>query len=128
MDLASFYLRNKQYRCPRFNVKFEPTALCLLMRCLGGLGQSFASWMVSRGVRRLTVLSRAGGSGPGTQAFVSKLQDQDADVHILQGDVTSMADVQEAVNQCIGPIKGVIQAPLTLKVGTCTPIVMDRVY
>ena len=126
--MASTYLLTKQYRCPRFNVEFEPTASYLLVECLGGLGQSFASWMVSRGARRLTFLSRAGESGPGTQAFVSKLQDLDADIHIVQGDVTSMADVQEAVNQCIGPIKGVIQAPLTLNVGTCRPVMMDRMY
>ena len=78
--------------------------------------------MVTRGARRLIFLSRTGVSEPDAQAHVTKLRSLDVDVYIICGDVTSIRDVQTAVNACTGPIKGVIQAPLTLHVSTYYPV------
>lgn len=97
-----------------FTTNFSADASYLLIGCLGGLGRSFAEWMVSQGVRKLTFLSRSGAISEEALDFVSKLKALSVQVQILQGDVASPSDVKRAVQSCPAPIKGVVQAALTL--------------
>lgn len=97
-----------------YEVEFAPEASYILVGCLGGLGRSLVLWMVSRGVRRLTFLSRTGVVGHEAQDFLHKLQKMAIEVQVIKGDVTSLQDVKRAVKSCTGPIKGIVQAALTL--------------
>jgi NADPH:quinone reductase-like Zn-dependent oxidoreductase len=96
-----------------FETSFSSEASYLLVGCLGGLGRSFAEWMVSRGARKLVFLSRTGTAGLEAQRFISRLRSLAVDAQIIRGDVTSAEDVSRAVQSCAN-IKGVIQAALTL--------------
>ncbi|KAM3080176.1 hypothetical protein ACMFMF_003585 [Clarireedia jacksonii] len=101
---------------PNFNrIQFHPNASYLLVGCLGGLGRSFAKWMVAQGARSFIFLSRSGASNTEAAEFVARLRSLKIDVKVIQGDVTSLSDVQAAVSAANAPIKGVIQAALTLK-------------
>ena len=72
--------------------------------------------MVKRGARNLIFLSRSGLSNQVTKKFVSDLERLQVNVIVVQGDVTKMTDVQNAVDAGSGRIKGVVQAPLVLHV------------
>lgn len=88
----------------------------LLIGCLGGLGRCFVDWMVKRGARNLIFLSRSSLTNKEAKKAVSELQRLKIKVTVVQGDVTSMTDVQDAVDAGFGLIKGVVQAPLALNV------------
>ncbi|KAH8165552.1 hypothetical protein CIB48_g2685 [Xylaria polymorpha] len=100
-----------------FTAEFDPNAAYLLVGCLGGLGRSFSAWAVSRGARHLIYLSRTGAAKDEAKIFLAGLRDKGVDVSVVKGDVTSLADVQAAVNSSKQPIKGVIQGALTLHDG-----------
>lgn len=72
--------------------------------------------MVTRGARNLIFLSRAGVSGQEVAEFVAKLEYLGVFITIVQGDVSSLTDVERAVAAAKTPIKGVVQGALTLKV------------
>ena len=72
--------------------------------------------MVKRGARTLIFLSRSGLSNTEARKTVSGLQERGIKVTVIQVDVTNTRDVQMAVDAASGPIKGVVQAPLSLHV------------
>jgi NAD(P)-dependent dehydrogenase (short-subunit alcohol dehydrogenase family) len=97
-------------------VSFDPNASYLLIGCLGGLGRSFAKWMVGRGGKKFIFLSRSGAVSKEAGEFLAWLQSIGVQVTVVKGDVASEQDVQKAVHASSGPIKGVVQAPLDLNV------------
>lgn len=72
--------------------------------------------MVTKGARKLVFLSRSGTSGAQAAEFVARIQSLAVDVQVVCGDVTSLTDVKKAVSASKTPIKGVIQAVLSLEV------------
>ena len=68
------------------------------------------------GAKSLTYLSRSGNDKEDTQAFVSELESNDVEVLIVRGDVSKLDDVKRVVAATAKPIKGVVQAALTLQV------------
>ncbi|KAK8054299.1 hypothetical protein PG996_013600 [Apiospora saccharicola] len=101
-----------------FVAKFDPDATYLLVGCLGGLGRSFSTWAVLRGARHLLYLSRSGAVDGEARSFVEGLRGCGVEVSIVRGDVTSLPDVQRAV-EAAGrrPIRGVVQGALSLHDG-----------
>ena len=97
-------------------MSFDPNASYLLIGCLGGLGRSFAKWMIGRGGRKFIFLSRSGAVSQEAREFLAWLQNIGVQATIVKGDVSSKQDVQKAVQGSSGPIKGAIQAPLDLNV------------
>ena len=77
--------------------------------------------MVKRGARNLIFLSRSGPANQEAKKLVSKLQELQVKVTVVQGDVTNLADVHKAVDIGFGTIKGVVQAPLALHVSPFLP-------
>ena len=86
------------------------------MGCLSDLGKILSQWMVDRGAKHLTFLSRSGCFNEETRSFLTDLHTRGVETDILHGDVGSLNDVQRAVAACKKPIKGVVQGALALKV------------
>ncbi|KAI1339726.1 hypothetical protein F5Y15DRAFT_423599 [Xylariaceae sp. FL0016] len=109
-----------------FDAKFDPDAAYLLVGCLGGLGRSFSSWAIARGARHLIYLSRTGAANADAKAFLDDLQTSGIDASVVKGDVASLKDVQSAVDSSKHPIKGVVQAALTLHDGLYESMSLER--
>lgn len=110
-----------KFRKSPYNSRFDPDATYLLVGCLGGLGQLFSRWMVDRGARNLTYLSRSGDAKEGIRDFITELQNRNVVTHIVKGDVANLSDVRRAVACSRKPVKGVVQAALTLQVVQLLP-------
>ncbi|KAL7940024.1 polyketide synthase [Trichoderma barbatum] len=87
----------------------------ILVGGLGGLGRSLATWMVENGAGELIFLSRSAQAGPKLDAFVTELSSQNCSVQLVAGSVSSMDDVQRAVQSATKPIAGVINLSMVLR-------------
>ena len=87
------------------------------MGCLGGLGRHVTNLLVDRGARDITYLSRSGDQNATVQGFLVDLKERGITARVIKGDVNSIEDVNRAVAASVKPIKGMLQAALTLKVG-----------
>lgn len=88
---------------------------------LGGLGRSFARWMVERGARHLVLLSRRGAVTPPSQKLVSELREKGVTVATPACDITQLdvlVSKLEEVSSSMPPIKGCIQATVVLRDAT----------
>lgn len=81
---------------------------------------------MSRGARHLIFLSRTGASNEEASQFLESLRENGVHASVVKGDVTSLADVQAAVDTAERPIKGVVQAALTLHDGLFESMSLDR--
>ena len=97
-------------------MKFDPDATYLLVGGFGGLGQTYTRWMVERGATAFVYLSRSGKEKQETCDFLAELEDLGVDAQVVKGDVCSLHDVRRAVASATKPIKGAVQAALTLQV------------
>ncbi|KAI1423523.1 putative polyketide synthase [Xylaria sp. FL1777] len=119
-------LENPLSRVPvspaRYRTIFHPQKTYLLVGCLGGLGRSLTSWMMSRGARKFVFTGRSGCNKPRAQQLVSRLRRGGATVSVVRGDVSDPEHVCEAVVACeaLGPIGGVVQAAMGLREGLFT--------
>lgn len=90
-------------------LELRPDCTYLLTGGLGGLGLTFAKWMVERGARHLVLVGRNGGQGrQGGQ--VRELEKMGARIVIAQGDVSSDRDLQHILADIDGnlpPLRGV---------------------
>ncbi|KAF4438150.1 putative polyketide synthase [Fusarium austroafricanum] len=93
----------------------DATASYLIVGGLGGLGRAIAVWMVGRGARHLTFLSRSAGTGPHDQDLVRELESLGCTGQLVRGDVTNKDDVARAVDGTLGPLKGIIQMSMVLR-------------
>lgn len=102
----------------RPSVVFRQDASYLLVGCLGGLGRSLTSWMMRKGARRFVFLSRSGADSEQASNLVRDIQTAGCHVQVIRGDVTSNANVKQAVLSVPTdhPIRGVIHAAMVLKV------------
>ncbi|KAL8790243.1 MAG: hypothetical protein Q9195_006466 [Heterodermia aff. obscurata] len=102
-------------RGPRFDSKLDRDATYLLVGCLGGLGRHVTNLFVDRGARDITYLSRSGDQNATVQGFLVNLKERGITARVIKGDVNSIEDVNRAVAASGRPIKGMLQAALTLK-------------
>ena len=106
-------------RKPR-TAEFEGNATYVLSGGLGGVGQSIAQWMVDRGARNLAFFSRSGAAKPDANAFIQKLRRQGVQAVAYVCDIGDVEQVKQVVAQCkneLPPIRGLIQAAMSLAVG-----------
>jgi NAD(P)-dependent dehydrogenase (short-subunit alcohol dehydrogenase family) len=82
----------------------------------GGLGRSLATWLVERGARYLTLLSRSAGISEQSKSLVKELESMGCSVEAVAGDVSNMQDVNRALLISERPIKGVLQLAMVLAV------------
>ncbi|KAL9579064.1 MAG: hypothetical protein Q9203_006855 [Teloschistes exilis] len=104
---------------PRPEIQLKPDGTYLLVGCLGGLGRSLTSWMLSKGARRFAFLSRSGADAPSAARLVRDLKFAGAHIDIFRGDVSNLTDVEEAVASIPSahPVSGVIHAAMVLRDG-----------
>lgn len=95
---------------------FRADAAYLLVGGLGGLGRAVSMWMVENGARQLIFLSRSAAEGPATTPFFDELRSQGCRVKTVAGSVSSREDVEKAVGVADGPIAGVMQMSMVLRV------------
>ena len=89
----------------------------LLAGGLGGLGRSIATWMIEHGARSLVFLSPNAGLSEKDQAFLKELESMRCNVSAVAGMTQNLEDVVKAISSAAGPIKGVIQLAMVLRVG-----------
>ncbi|PTB42734.1 hypothetical protein M441DRAFT_166252 [Trichoderma asperellum CBS 433.97] len=95
--------------------EFDEAASYLLVGGLGGLGRSISVWMVQRGARNLSFLSRSAGSGEHDADFVREIESMGCTVQLVKGDVTNAGDVTRAVDGVLAPLKGIVQMSMVLR-------------
>lgn len=115
-----------QVRRKPYDAAFDLDAAYLLVKYLSGLERSFSQWAVAQVARNLIYLARSGAAKPEVQIFIDELRARGVSVSIVKGDVTSLADVQNAVKSSTKPIKGVVQGALTLNDGLFESISLER--
>ncbi|RYP70869.1 hypothetical protein DL769_004844 [Monosporascus sp. CRB-8-3] len=94
---------------------YDPDASYLLVGGLGGLGRSISIWMVQRGARNLSFLSRRAGSGTDERDFVHTLESMGCAVQLVRGSVTDLTAVRSAIDGVPVPLKGIIQMSMVLR-------------
>jgi hypothetical protein len=99
----------------RSTVQLDGSASYLLIGGLGGLGRSISVFMVQRGARNLTFLSRSAGHGQHDAEFVQEIESMGCKVQLVQGDVTNALDVERAIDGTPAPLKGIIQMSMVLR-------------
>ncbi|KAL3417435.1 polyketide synthase [Phlyctema vagabunda] len=87
----------------------------LLAGGLGGLGTAISTWFVECGAKHIVYITRSGGKSPEDQAFFHELAIQGCSVQAIQGDVTVLEDVQNAIRSATKPIAGVLDLAMVLK-------------
>jgi hypothetical protein len=92
----------------RPTVKFDNLASYLLVGGLRGLGRSVSIWMVQRGARNLTFLSRHAGQSQRDRDFFHEIESMGCTIQVVQGSVANPADVAKALDGTLAPLKGII--------------------
>ncbi|KAK0644424.1 lovastatin nonaketide synthase [Cercophora newfieldiana] len=101
------------------SLRFQSDATYLLIGCLGGLGRSLTKWMMSKGARNFTFLSRSGADSKQAAALVADMKEAGANIQVIRGDASVREDVDRAVKEVdpAHPIRGVIHAAMVLRDG-----------
>ncbi|MFZ4851332.1 MAG: beta-ketoacyl reductase, partial [Caldilinea sp.] len=83
---------------------------------LGGLGLKVAEWLVAQGARHLVLAGRSAPS-PQAQEVLEALQQQGAQITVVQADVSQEAAVARLLAACSPPLRGVIHTAGVLRDG-----------
>lgn len=97
------------------STKLDAASSYLLVGGLGGLGRSVSVWMVQKGARHLTFLSRNAGKGQHDEDFVREIESMGCSVQMVRGSVANHADVLRAVEGTPKPLKGIVQMSMVLR-------------
>jgi len=76
---------------------FKPTVNYIIVGGLGGLGQHFMFWMISRGAKHLVSLTRRGMNSPGADKVVRRVHSLGATIEILAVDACDRHALQNAI-------------------------------
>lgn len=107
---------NMAVAAPKPKISLSPEASYLLVGGLGGIGQAISNFLVEKGARHLTFLSRSAGQSEEHARFSKELQAQGCQSTLIQGSVTNIEDVRRATQSSGKHIAGVIQLSMVLKV------------
>ncbi|KAK2617040.1 hypothetical protein QQS21_000134 [Conoideocrella luteorostrata] len=98
--------------------QFSESASYVIAGGLGGLGRSFARWMVRRGARYLILLSRSGPKSSVARELISELEAQHVIVATPQIDIGNLSGLKQVLS-CLSltmpPIRGCIQASSAIR-------------
>lgn len=97
-------------------VTFDPSGGYLLTGGVGGLGRAISTWMVERGARHLTFLSRSSGISEASKMLFTELESMECSVVSVAGSADKQEDVEAAMMQSAHPIKGVLHLAMVLRV------------
>ncbi|KAF4889745.1 Highly reducing polyketide synthase azaB [Colletotrichum fructicola] len=103
--------------CPK-PARLSPDATYVIVGGMGGIGQSIARWMArSLGCKNLIILSRSARTHPDSEVLISDLKAAGCNLFLENCDVSKDADfrrVLDQASQSLPPVRGVIQAAMTL--------------
>ncbi len=105
---------------PSQPLRFREDATYLITGGLGGFGLSIAQWMVDRGSRHLTLMSRKGVLPAEASEAIALMEAQGATIHIIRGDVSKEEDAAralEVIRRTLPPLRGVVHAAMVLDDG-----------
>ncbi|KAI1819535.1 lovastatin nonaketide synthase [Xylaria intraflava] len=97
---------------------FPDNATYVIGGGLGGLGRSFARWLVSRGARHLILLSRSGARSEVAKRLVNELEVEGAQIATPAVDLVDLERLREVIEDLghsMPPIRGCIQATVALR-------------
>jgi acyl transferase domain-containing protein/NADPH:quinone reductase-like Zn-dependent oxidoreductase/NADP-dependent 3-hydroxy acid dehydrogenase YdfG/acyl carrier protein len=97
---------------PELTTTFSADATYLITGGCGGLGLTFARWMVERGARHLVLTGRSGAS-TSAQEVIDELAQAEAHVRVMKADVAQRQQVVsllDEIRQSMPPLKGIIHA------------------
>jgi acyl transferase domain-containing protein/acyl carrier protein len=97
---------------------------------LGGLGLTFAQWMVEQGARHLVLAGRSGASDEAKGA-IEAMEKAGAKITVAKADVAKpeqVANVLAQIKKSMLPLKGIIHAAGILADGTLAQIDRERFY
>ena len=95
-------------------LRLDRSASYLLVGGFGGLGRSVSRYLVQHNARHLTFLSRSARTNEQNRDFVRELESMGCNVQIIEGSVTSKADVSQAIKQAPN-LKGIMQCSMVLR-------------
>jgi hypothetical protein len=106
---------------PATQARFDHDAEYVITGGLGGLGRRILQWMVSRGARNLTVISRSKTPGPEATTMINELAHRNVRVQLRSCDVTNANDITNLIRDLTSfrPVKGIIHA---------ADIILDRIF
>ncbi|KAJ5953151.1 Acyl transferase/acyl hydrolase/lysophospholipase [Penicillium verhagenii] len=95
-------------------LRFDSSGAYLLVGGLGGLGRFISTGMVKHGARHLIYLSRSAGSDERHLEFAQELSSMGCRASFVQGRVDRLEDVNKAISQAQGQLKGIFQMSMVL--------------
>lgn len=110
-------------------LRFHPDATYLLVGALGGLGRCLGSWMMDRGAKHFSFMTRSGTDSKQAAILVDEMRKAGASVHVIRGDATVRADVDNVLKIIPSehPLRGVVHAAMVLRVSpSCRNFVVFR--
>lgn len=106
---------------PKFQIGFSSEDTYLLVGCLGGLGRSLTSWMMSRGAKHFAFISRSGADKAEAAQLIKSINAAGAVTEVFRGDASNQSDVSHALGSITSSgrrIRGVVHAAMVLQVRT----------
>lgn len=98
------------------HLALDSEATYILTGGVGGLGRAVTTWMVGRGARHLTFLSRTSGKSDTSKRIFSELEAMGCSITAVSGRAESRQDVETAVRESKRPVKGVLHLAMVLEV------------
>ncbi|EFQ99795.1 lovastatin nonaketide synthase [Nannizzia gypsea CBS 118893] len=100
-----------------FQLRFSPDDAYLLVGCLGGLGRSLTSWMISRGAKHFAFISRSADDKPEAAQLIKSIKEAGAIPQVFRGDASKPSDVSRVISAVTSErrIKGVVHAAMVLQ-------------
>ncbi|KAM5456327.1 Type I Iterative PKS [Microsporum audouinii] len=100
-----------------FQLRFSPDDVYLLVGCLGGLGRSLTSWMISRGAKHFAFISRSADDKPEAAQLIKTIKEAGAIPQVFRGDASKLSDVSHVIATVTSErrIRGVIHAAMVLQ-------------
>ena len=105
-----------QYRPAPRRLELRDDISYLIVGGLKGLCGSLAIYMARLGAKHLVVMSRSGADDETSQGILHNIYNQDCQVDLIKGDVSSLDDVRRAFKGASVPISGIIQGAMVLRV------------
>jgi len=110
-----FVPRRGELPGPGFDVK--PDGTYLITGAFGGYGKVLARWLVDCGARHLVLTSRSGATNPGSEKFVTDLQNRGVKVQVAAADIGAPNDVRRLfteIKRGAHPLRGVFHLAMVI--------------
>ncbi|KAJ5965134.1 uncharacterized protein N7479_005010 [Penicillium vulpinum] len=96
------------------SIQLNSSDAYLLVGGLGGLGRAISMWMVKHGARHLIYLSRTAGTSEDHRGFAQELASMGCHADFVRGSVSNLEDVENAISQAQGRLRGILQMSMAL--------------